>query len=124
MGGIVDSAVALAAQDGGEATNEPQSGDRLAAWAIAQMRDSSTNINKWRKRARECDRFNVGRHFSDADIEVMRAAGRPTAVFNAAQKWISYCSGIERRSRLEAQLVAQDIHNEAQLAGSDLVTGM
>lgn len=110
----------VARDDVNKAPEEP--GDPLALWALDQISNSKDTIDKWRKNATDCDRFAAGKHFTPADKEAMEQAQRPTAAFNAAQKWLRLISGLERQSRLEVQYLPRDVHNEQQTMEGELVT--
>src|SRR5574343_62540 len=95
-------------------------GDEKALGALKQIKEAKPTIDKHRKQARECNDFVAGRHFTTADMEAMRIDGRPTAIFNAAQKWIRYISGMERLAKYEVQFMPRDPHNEEQGESSDI----
>lgn len=97
-------------------------GDPLALWALDQIADARPIVEKWRKQATDCDRFAAGKHFSRADLEALEQQQRPTAAFNAAQKWLRLISGLERQSRIEVRYLPRDIHNANQEMAGDLVT--
>ena len=100
----------------------PPPGDSRALWARKQMDDAKPTIEKWRKQAAECDRFDAGKHFSEADIREMDLEGRPHAVFNASQKWIRFVVGLMRQSMPEIQALPRNPSNDKELMESDVAT--
>lgn len=97
-------------------------GDELARWALSQINKARPKVDKWKSQARECDRFDAGRHFDKADEEKLKIEGRPHAVFNAAQKWLRYISGLERRSKIELRFEPRDVMNPSQGQAAEVVT--
>lgn len=97
-------------------------GDSLALWARKQMDEAKPTIDKWRKQALECDRFDAGKHFNEADIREMDLEQRPHAVFNASQKWIRFVVGLMSQAAPEIQALPRSSHNDKQLIESDVVT--
>lgn len=100
--------------------NEP--GDPKAIWAHKMMSDSKTAVEKWRKSAKEADKFQAGAHFSKTDLELLQREQRPTAAFNVAQKFIRFVSGLERRSRQEICFLPREIMNDSQQQVGGLAT--
>lgn len=99
-----------------------EGGDALALWAIDQINSARPAVGKWRKQAREADRFNAGRHFRKADEEKLTSEDRPSASINAAQKWMRFVSGVERQEMVEAVFVPRDPHDDKGAKSGSLVT--
>lgn len=107
----------------GESVSKPDApGDNLALRALDRIAGAMPDVEKWRKEARECDRFAAGKHFSKRDYEALTLAKRPTAAFNSAQKWLRFISGVEQQAKLEINFLPRNPHNEAQISGGELAT--
>jgi len=97
-------------------------GDSKAIWALKRMDDAKEKVFKWRSAAREADRFHAGKHYPREDMEKLQAEQRPNSMFNVAQKFIRYASGIERLSRQDLNYIARDLNNAEQRMAGSLVT--
>lgn len=96
--------------------------DARVTWAIEQISGARPTVGKWVKQARECDRFAAGQHFSDADKAALDAGGRMSAVFNAAQKWLRFISGVEDSSQIETRFLPRDLHSDPEGMAADLAS--
>lgn len=96
--------------------------DAKVQWALKQMSGAQTTKDKWVKQAKECDRFAANKHFTDADKAALNADQRMSAVFNAAQKWLRFVSGIEEKSQIETCFLPRDPHSDPQGMAAELMS--
>jgi len=80
-------------------------GSELAARVARDLARASTTVVRWRREAREADRFLSGRQWHPADEARLNEEDRPTAVFNFAQKYIRIVAGTEKCNRQEVVFV-------------------
>jgi hypothetical protein len=99
-------------------------GDKPALDALDNIKAAFPVIDKYRKRARECSDFNAGHHFGDEDKQEMDMAGRPTAAFNEAQKYIRFVHGLIVGAEMEIQFLPRDIQDDNQAGAGDLATDL
>jgi len=110
---------------GGEKAPEstaPRPHAELVKWALEQMSQARPVAARWRRQASECDRFKAGKQFSNADLRALERDGRPSAVFNAAQKWIRFITGLEEQAEVEIRFLPRDEFSDPQTSAADLVT--
>src|SRR5512139_608422 len=98
------------------------SGDPLANWAQKQMQSAAERVERWRKQAKDADRFMAGRQFSRVDLQKLEQEQRPNAAFNVAQKFIRFVSGIERTSQQEMWFLPREVLDEKSAQAGALVT--
>jgi hypothetical protein len=65
---------------------------------IKQVNRSEPYCNKWKKNARQAQRFRDGKQLSEEDERALEDQARPHNAFNAAQKFVAYISGVQRDS--------------------------
>lgn len=73
-------------------------GNRLLSWVRKELEYCKPHVEKWKKDEREARKFYAGRQLAEADLQALRDAQRPTNVFNSAQKFVRFVSGVERFS--------------------------
>ncbi len=94
----------------------------LVRWANEQLANARPQVMKWRQQAQECDRFKNSKHFENEDLQVLRREKRPAAVFNAAQKWLRFLSGLETQALIEINFLPREIHSDPEGMGAELAT--
>ncbi len=80
-------------------------GSELAGQVGRDLREASATVARWRREAREADRFFSGRQWHPADEARLNEEDRPTAVFNFAQKYIRIVAGTEKHNRQDVVFV-------------------
>jgi hypothetical protein len=80
-------------------------GSELAARVARDLSRAGATVVRWRREAREADRFLSGRQWHPADEARLNEEDRPTAVFNFAQKYIRIVAGTEKYNRQEIVFV-------------------
>jgi hypothetical protein len=80
-------------------------GSELAARVARDLAMAAQSVARWRREAREADRFLSGRQWHPADEARLNEEDRPTAVFNFAQKYIRIVAGSEKYNRQEVVFV-------------------
>ncbi|HLH76124.1 MAG TPA: hypothetical protein VKV28_04880 [Candidatus Binataceae bacterium] len=77
----------------------------LARRVGRDLERAAATVGRWRKEAREADRFMAGQQWHPADEARLNEEDRPTAVFNYAQKYIRIVAGTEQHNRQEVVFV-------------------
>ena len=80
-------------------------GSELAACVARDLGTAAATVGRWRREAREADRFLSGRQWHPADEARLNEEDRPTAVFNFAQKYIRIVAGTEKHNRQDVVFV-------------------
>lgn len=96
--------------------------DTIVSKALKLIEGSRTVVEAWRKQAQEADRFQASKQYSNEDRQILDHAKRPSAVFNAAQKFIRVVSGLERRSREALEFIPAEMSELPQAQLGELVT--
>jgi hypothetical protein len=91
-------------------------GSELAQRVTRDLATAGQSVARWRREAREADRFLSGRQWHPADEARLNEEDRPTAVFNFAQKYVRIVGGTEKHNRQDVVFVPR--MPEAQLANA------
>jgi hypothetical protein len=95
-------------------------GSELAARVTRDLGTAAATVVRWRREAREADRFLSGRQWHPADEARLNEEDRPTAVFNFAQKYIRIVAGTEKNNRQDVVFVPRMPQMEMANAAGEL----
>ncbi len=95
-------------------------GSELAARVTRDLGTAAATVVRWRREAREADRFLSGRQWHPADEARLNEEDRPTAVFNFAQKYIRIVAGTEKHNRQDVVFVPRMPQMELANAAGEL----
>ncbi len=99
-------------------------GDELAGRVGRDLQGASATMARWRREAREADRFLSGRQWHPADEARLNEEDRPTAVFNFAQKYIRIVAGTEKHNRQDVVFVPRMPQAELANAAGELASAV
>jgi hypothetical protein len=99
-------------------------GSGLADRVGRDLREASATVVRWRREAREADRFFSGRQWHPADEARLNEEDRPTAVFNFAQKYIRIVAGTEKHNRQDVVFVPRMPETELANAAGELASAV
>jgi len=99
-------------------------GSEIAARVMRDLATAATAVVRWRREAREADRFLSGRQWHPADEARLNDEDRPTAVFNFAQKYIRIVAGTEKHNRQDVVFVPRMPQRELTNAAGELASAV
>ena len=99
-------------------------GSELAQRVGRDLASASATVVRWRREAREADRFLSGRQWHPADEARLNEEDRPTAVFNFAQKYIRIVGGTEKHNRQDVVFVPRMPQMELANAAGELASAV
>jgi hypothetical protein len=99
-------------------------GGGLAERVGRDLGTAAATVVRWRREAREADRFLSGRQWHPADEARLNEEDRPTAVFNFAQKYIRIVAGTEKHNRQDVVFVPRMPQMELANAAGELASAV
>lgn len=70
-------------------------GNRLIEWIGREKAAAMPHVTAWRNEAERMNRFFTGKQLTASDQKKLQEEGRPDNVFNTAQKFIRFVTGVE-----------------------------
>lgn len=76
---------------------DPMVGENLLLdWIRREINMAQSHVDRFRKEYTRARRFYDGKHLTKEDLQQLRDDARPDNVFNSAQKFVRFITGIER----------------------------